>query len=339
MSSKAALCVPMRPGLAESSGECGFPTMVVSVVGEPPGRSTNFTPRSVRKRSPTRMLPPGAPPSWSSTGSICRYWYAGPPAAWMAATRRVQLVVASTTGLPVPPVTPSLSCTSSIPITSGARRFVTMSDARWSYFACGSVAGEVLDVERREGHFLLLHRVGHLTRVSTGGERRRRERLDLVVREAVVERADDRRGEVVADVHVRHRLRRARERREVAEDLVVDGDPLRVRVRVAAEEDAAPRRPEAGRPRAVVREERDLAEAPRRVDDVTRVDLEEHALEALVEVDGVAARVERAAGLDVPRVVVVDHLGRRHAPAHAEHRRRRNRDCRSTGSRPGRSSS
>ena len=85
------------------------------------------------------MFPPGAPPSWSSTGSICRYWYAGPPAAWMAATRRVQLVVASTTVLPVPPVTPSLSCTSSIPITSGARRFVTMSDARWSYFACGSL--------------------------------------------------------------------------------------------------------------------------------------------------------------------------------------------------------
>jgi hypothetical protein len=65
---------PDPAGLAESCGLYFFPTTVVSVVGEPPGRSTKLTPRSVRKRKPTRMLPPGAPPSWSSTGSIWRYW-------------------------------------------------------------------------------------------------------------------------------------------------------------------------------------------------------------------------------------------------------------------------
>ena len=49
------------------------------------------------------MLPPGAPPSWSSTGSICRYWYVGPPAAAIAAISVFQVTSAATTGLAVPP--------------------------------------------------------------------------------------------------------------------------------------------------------------------------------------------------------------------------------------------
>jgi hypothetical protein len=42
------------------------------VVEPAPGRSTKASPRSVRKRKTTRMLPPGSPPSWSFTGSIWR---------------------------------------------------------------------------------------------------------------------------------------------------------------------------------------------------------------------------------------------------------------------------
>ena len=49
-----------------------------------PGRSTKLRPRSVRNRKPTRMLPPGSPPSWLLTGLIWRNSYVGPPAAWMA---------------------------------------------------------------------------------------------------------------------------------------------------------------------------------------------------------------------------------------------------------------
>ena len=61
-----------RPGLNVSSGPDGPSTTSVAFVGVPPGRSTKASPRSVRNRKPTRMLPPGWPPSWSSTGSIWR---------------------------------------------------------------------------------------------------------------------------------------------------------------------------------------------------------------------------------------------------------------------------
>ena len=64
----AVLFGSMRPGLAESSGPFGPFTTVVAVVEPPPGRSTNDTPRSVRKRKTWRMFPPGSPPSWSFTG-------------------------------------------------------------------------------------------------------------------------------------------------------------------------------------------------------------------------------------------------------------------------------
>ena len=59
----AGLAGSTRPGLKESCGPAGLATTVVAAVAVPPGRSTNDT-RSGLNRKPTRMLPPGSPPSW-----------------------------------------------------------------------------------------------------------------------------------------------------------------------------------------------------------------------------------------------------------------------------------
>src|SRR5918994_206819 len=194
----------------------------------------------------------------------------------MAAIRRVQATLASTTVLSVPPPTPSLSWTSSIPRMSGARRLSTIRVARSSYLACGSVPAR----------FSTLN-VPKDTWFASGA--------------SVVSRTTPPGTNV---------------------GVVVDCDPLRVRVGIAAEQDPATRRPKARRPHAGVGKQRDLAEAAGRADDRPVVDLEDHALEALVEVDRVVRRVEIAAGLDVAGAVVVDHLGRRRAPAEAKPRRR-----------------
>ena len=83
------------------------------------------------------MLPPGSPPSASLVGLIWRYSYAGPPASATASVRRCNVSSAATTPSSV---APSLSCTSSIERTSGARRLWTMSPASASNFAAGSFA-------------------------------------------------------------------------------------------------------------------------------------------------------------------------------------------------------
>ena len=97
---------------------------VVAEVEVPPGRSTNDSPRSVRNRKTLRMLPPGCPPSWSFTGSIERDWYAGPPAAVIAATSLATVWSAATTPSSTAPL---LSWISSSASTSGAARLCTIS--------------------------------------------------------------------------------------------------------------------------------------------------------------------------------------------------------------------
>jgi hypothetical protein len=52
------------------------------------------------------MLPPGCPPSASSTGSMDRDWYAGPPAAWIAVVSLPIVTSAATTPSSVAPVPP-----------------------------------------------------------------------------------------------------------------------------------------------------------------------------------------------------------------------------------------
>ena len=132
------------------------------------------------------------------------------------------------------------------------------------------------------------------------------------------------------DVHDRHRPAGTRGD-AVAQDLVVDRDPFRVEVRVRrGRQDPAPRCPRAGGPDAVVREQRDLAEALGLVNDGAVVDVDEHSLEAFPEVDAVLGRiVGRRTGLDAAVGVIVDDPDRRHSPADAD-------DSRSGNGIPGR---
>ena len=98
----------------------------------PPGRSTKEARASVRKRKPTRMLPPGSPPSWLFTGSIWRNWYAGrrPRRSRRSASGHVS--VASAVPLFVAPL---LSWISSRARMSGERGWSTISSASASNFA------------------------------------------------------------------------------------------------------------------------------------------------------------------------------------------------------------
>src|ERR1700712_3997258 len=82
------------------------------------------------------MLPPGWPPSASLTGSISEDWYAGPPAALIAAISLLSVWSAATTPSSV---APSLSWISSTEITSGDFRLVTTPAPRRSNFDCGSL--------------------------------------------------------------------------------------------------------------------------------------------------------------------------------------------------------
>ena len=68
-----------------------------------------------------------------------------------------------------------------------------------------------------------------------------------------------------------------------------------------------------------------FSEAAGGADDGAIVDLKDHPLEALVEVDGVVRWIEGAAGLDVAGAIVVDVLRRWEAATGAEHRRCRQR--------------
>jgi hypothetical protein len=66
----------MRPGDSVSAGSPWLLTTDVPVVErftDDAPRSTNDT-RAGLNRKTTRMLPPGWPPSLSSTGSISRHW-------------------------------------------------------------------------------------------------------------------------------------------------------------------------------------------------------------------------------------------------------------------------
>ena len=81
------------------------------------------------------MLPPGSPPSALSSGSICRHWYAGPPAARIASVSRVSVTSAATTPSLVGPV---LSWTSSSATRSGLAMPVTICPASASNLAGGS---------------------------------------------------------------------------------------------------------------------------------------------------------------------------------------------------------
>ncbi len=82
------------------------------------------------------MLPPGSPPSWSSTGGMSRNAYGGPPTASIVSTSVCQVtdasVVASLTG-------PLLSWISSIAITSGDWRWSTIRSASSAHFGGASL--------------------------------------------------------------------------------------------------------------------------------------------------------------------------------------------------------
>ncbi len=133
---QAVLAGSIRPG---DTDRCGLPfgpaTTSTAVVASPPGRSTKVT-RAGLKRKPTRMLPPGSPPSARLTGSIWRHSYCGPPAATMAAVNKASVWSAAT----VPSfVGPLLSWISSRATMSGLFRFVTMPWASRVNLSLGSV--------------------------------------------------------------------------------------------------------------------------------------------------------------------------------------------------------
>ena len=71
---KAGFVGSIRPGaVAQLRARAGPSTTALAVVGVAARPIDELEIReSVRKRKPTRMLPPGSPPSWSSTGSIWR---------------------------------------------------------------------------------------------------------------------------------------------------------------------------------------------------------------------------------------------------------------------------
>ena len=62
----------IRPGLYFSAAPLRVANTLLAVFAVAPGRSTNWTPVSVRKRKPTRMLPGTSPPSVPAFGLIWR---------------------------------------------------------------------------------------------------------------------------------------------------------------------------------------------------------------------------------------------------------------------------
>ena len=127
----------------------------------------------------------------------------------------------------------------------------------------------------------------------------------LEVAETVVEHALDRAGELVADIHLRR----------VGHESVVDDDPFGVGV-VRLQRDAT-RVGAHVRPGTAVREDRDLAEPVGRAYRDAVVDFDAHALQALVEVDGVIG------GIEIGQAVVVDDVARRLPAVRTDHDRRR----------------
>ena len=209
-------------------------------------------------------------------------------------------------------VAPELSCTSSI--ADQIRRAEVVHDlARGEPRQRGGVARiEVLDVEGRDCDLLVTRSRSDLRRRRARIERRRRQGLHPEVREVVVERPHDRRRRARADVHARGLAGRWARDDQVPEDLVVDQDrrsglksvgwtgiPPR---EVSRPKPAPPSGSTQTSPKALF-----VGPTTSRV-----VDLDDHPLEALVEVDSVLRRVEgRRAGLDgVPGRVVVDHRRR-----------------------------
>ena len=164
---------------------------------------------------------------------------------------------------------------------------------------------EVLDVVGRHRQLTRLRRHGDLPVQAAchGDGRLKRQQLEV----AEVVREDAHRGarDTVADVQYRQR----------GQD-VVELDALGIEVG-RRDDDAAAVRPR-GCARAAVAEHPRLGEAVRRADHSRVVDLDEHPLEALVEVDSVLGGVEHAAHLDVTGGVVLDGGNRGDATAGAD---------------------
>ena len=229
-------------------------------------------------------------------------------------------------------VQPLLSCNSSMPSRSGDARLADdllrfAEEAGASDIPIGRAVAdvavvrvEVLDVVRRDAQPIRTgcHRAGG-ARERTAVEVRQVCREDAEVAEVVGHRADDeRRG--VADIDLR--IRRS-------EQAYVDLYALRIEVddATALDQREAATHVGAARVAAVVSDQPDLAEPVRRSDYACIVDLDQHAFQALVEIDAVLRRVVRSlsGNLDRSRRVVVDDRVRRDAPARADHDRRHRR--------------
>ena len=167
-----------------------------------------------------------------------------------------------------------LSCISSIAKRSGERRLFTIGPREGGELRRRVAWIEVLDVERRHRELVLRGAVvtsrASPPRPATSSS----VDLELEVPEAVV---DD--GDRPAPVNPSPTLTGGVGRSDVVED-----HPLGIEV-VRPDDDASAPVPDAAH--AVVAEHRDLAEVVSRADGDGVVDLHEHALEALVEVDAV----------------------------------------------------
>src|SRR5258705_360310 len=137
----------MRPGEWVSAARRPMRVTSVAVVASPGARSTNDTPRSVRNRNPTRMLPPGSPPSVPSVGLMERYEYRGPPARTIASMSFANVTSAAT----VPSfAAPLLSWISSTVTMSGEASPLTRPFASRSNFSTGQ-DGQLAEAVRRAG--------------------------------------------------------------------------------------------------------------------------------------------------------------------------------------------
>ena len=138
---------------ASAAGRPGRRRRSVAAVEVPPGRSTNDRPRSVRKRKPTRMLPPGSPPS-CVVHRVDLPELVGRAAG--GGDRRDQRRPASASRRPSSRRWSGRCCPGS-PRARRCRatcRLSTMRSASAANFAAASLGVEVLDVEGRDGELV-----------------------------------------------------------------------------------------------------------------------------------------------------------------------------------------